>query len=243
MNYKKAVEKHSGLLKKQHCFRHVAVLLLAVIFAGLVSGCGSRNESSYASDNVSSNAASSETEQVTTEKTTVEITEATEKTINQDRIASLSGWKRAFADYINGKSDKSSEHYSLIQIDDDDIPELYCYDDNLGYLIVYYNGNSVNYVELHSHIRNYAPRQCMLILEKSDMSELSTDYYFSRYYNGVLTELETARELFAVGTHYWNKETVTRSEYYEKMQAYEETINTSVDQCSGYDVFEHIVNY
>lgn len=154
----------------------------------------------------------------------------------QRRLKEFETWQEAYLDFLQKPSatiwvsGSGFEDYSLIYIDDDDIPELYIYTGGaaIGEIIVsFYEGKvramertrgGIRYIEyaglLYSNWGNMGFYPCNIyMLEKGEFSEIGTGWLAERY------DEETA---FLDYAHFWEGKEVTETEY-------EECINELID--------------
>ncbi|MDE6386456.1 MAG: hypothetical protein K2L82_01465, partial [Lachnospiraceae bacterium] len=150
------------------------------------------------------------------------------------QLKSFATWQEAYIDFIHKihamSLDYDGKGYSLIYVDDDDIPELYIYTGTMAtgeFVVTFYDGNigvmnrervGLQYMEygglLYSTAGNYGFYPCNIYtLEKGKFSEIGTGWY-SENIDGENICMD----------YFWEDNPVTETEYEAHI---EELIDTS----------------
>ena len=143
------------------------------------------------------------------------------------RLKDFETWQEAYIDFMNKPESiiwlngDDWEEYSLIYVDDDDIPELYIYTGGMAsgeFVISFYDGNlgvmnrgriGLRYIEyggrLYSGAGNMGFHPCnVYLLEKGEFSEIGT---------GWLSENYDAEKEYLDYDHFWEGSLMTEEEY------------------------------
>ena len=130
-------------------------------------------------------------------------------------------WQQAYVDYILAKENERSYdeeyYYSLIYIDDDDIPELFVQTfSNFGVIAAYYNG-TISEQEIGNMGMTYVERGGIFTRSGGNRGIYWTNYY--KLDQGKIELIgQDKASIESSGECYWNDELVTEEELKEKRE-------------------------
>ena len=156
------------------------------------------------------------------------------------RCKDFASWQEAYIDFLNKpystthRSEDGWDEYSLIYVDNNDVPELYIFTGSMagGEIIVsFYDGKvramnrgriGIAYMEygglLYSNAGKAVTYPCnVYMLEKGEFSEIGTGWYREHHYDEELQEI--------VYSYFWEDSPVTEAEFEAHINELIDTIN------------------
>lgn len=146
-------------------------------------------------------------------------------------IPDVEAWQRAYIDYINALESKDACTYSLIYVDEDDIPELVI---NTGYeaggcMLLTWHTNRLDVLQTSRLYFNYIEKGSLLCNQEGNMGYYYDDVYtikdgkWNYLCGGTYQDSKDGAALDEEGNfiyvYAWNGETVNEAEYKEKLNA------------------------
>ncbi len=153
-----------------------------------------------------------------------------EEPVSND-IPDVEAWQRAYMDYINALESKDACTYSLIYVDEDDIPELVI---DSGYeaggcMLLTWHSNRLDVLQTSRLYFNYIEKGSLLCNQEGKMGYYYDDVYtikdgkWDYLCGGTYQDGENGTTLDEEGNpiyiYAWNGETVNEAEYKEKLTA------------------------
>lgn len=170
----------------------------------------------------------------------------------RDTSVSVDEWKQAYYDYLKGMDDLSSyEGFSLLYVNDDEVPELYLFGNcqAVGQIYATYYKGQVNFVQLSRLSSLFSERGNLIINDDG-----CTDYYYDIFYtieNGKFVKTHTgeSHEYYDesvdafIANYTWDGETVSDEEYtlcLKKVIGARYMVNPPVQFSNAEDMFAYL---
>ncbi|MDE6606658.1 MAG: C-type lectin domain-containing protein [Lachnospiraceae bacterium] len=143
----------------------------------------------------------------------------------------LEGWKLAYFEYLNTLESNASFTYSLIYVDEDDIPELVI---DTGYeaggcMLLTWHNNRLDTLQTSRLYFNYIEKGSLLCNQEGNMGYYYDDVYTIQdgkwvylcggTYHDSANDAQVDEEGNFIYEYEWNEETVSEADYKEKLNA------------------------
>lgn len=188
----------------------------------------------------------------------VEIVQSVENTLSTPSIndsTTVQDWKKAYIDYLKNNLKKDIYNgYKLININNDDIPELIAIGSSeaLGNLVCVYHDGNINTAQLSRLNFTYIEKENLLC-----NSDGHIDSYYDIVYSikdGILTKIASGdygsenntkiqvdENGFPIYVYKWNNIRVLKDEYYQQLTAVYNS-SKAISGTNDYNSYETIVN-